>query len=202
VPFSIFVVKITSLIIVKYLIAGLGNIGVEYVGTRHNIGFDVVDKLCDELSAKFETQRLAQRAVAKHRGRTLVCIKPTTYMNLSGKSLQYWLRQENIPIENLLVVVDDIALPIGQLRLKTKGSDAGHNGLIDIIETLNTNVFSRLRFGIGDDFSRGRQSDYVLGAWTRQETDIVIPRIPVAVDIIKSFVTIGPDRTMGLYNNK
>jgi peptidyl-tRNA hydrolase, PTH1 family len=187
---------------VKYLIAGLGNIGAEYAGTRHNIGFDVVDQLCEELSVKFETKRLAQYATARHRGRTLVCIKPTTYMNLSGKAIQYWLRQENIPLENLLVVVDDIALPIGQLRLKTKGSDAGHNGLIHIIETLNTNNFSRLRFGIGDDFPRGRQSDYVLGAWSRQEADIVIPRIPVAVEIIKSFVTIGPERTMGQYNNK
>ncbi len=186
----------------KFLIAGLGNIGAEYAGTRHNIGFAVVDALCEDHSAAFETRRLAQRATTKYRGRTLVCIKPTTYMNLSGKAIQYWLRQENIPLENLLVVVDDIALPLGMLRMKTKGGDAGHNGLIHIIETLNTTQFARLRFGIGDDFPRGRQSDYVLGTWTRQEIDLISPRIPVAVEMIKSFVTIGPERTMGQYNNK
>ncbi len=186
----------------KYLIAGLGNIGVEYAGTRHNIGFDVVDYLGNDLKGNFETKRLAQMTNVKFKGRTLVLIKPTTYMNLSGKAVQYWLRQENIPVENLLVVVDDIALPTGLLRMKTKGSDAGHNGLIDIITTLNTTNFARLRFGIGNDFARGRQSDYVLGTWKPSEMDVITPKIPLAADMVKSFASIGADRTMALYNNK
>ncbi|MBK9291718.1 MAG: aminoacyl-tRNA hydrolase [Bacteroidetes bacterium] len=186
----------------KYLIACLGNIGAEYTDTRHNIGFMVGDQLARDLEVQFSTQRLAQLATAKHKGRTLVIIKPTTYMNLSGKAVQYWLKAENIPLENLLVVVDDIALPTGTLRMKTKGSDAGHNGLASIIESLGTQEWARLRFGIGDNFPRGKQVDYVLGKWTPQELDIILPKIPVAADIVKSFVTIGAARTMNLYNNK
>lgn len=186
----------------KFLIAGLGNIGAEYEQTRHNIGFTVVDALCQELNGQFETLRLAQLARLKYRGRSLVLIKPTTYMNLSGKAIQYWLRQEKIELSNLLVVVDDIALPTGTLRLKSKGGDAGHNGLIDIIQTLSTNQFARLRFGIGNDFPRGRQSDYVLGKWTRQEIDIIDPRIDVATEMVKSFVSTGIERTMTAFNNK
>jgi peptidyl-tRNA hydrolase, PTH1 family len=186
----------------KYLIACLGNIGAEYADTRHNIGFMVGDYLCNDLSGKFETTRLAQLALLKYKSRSLVVIKPTTYMNLSGKAIQYWLRQEQIPVENLLVVVDDIALPLATLRLKLKGGDAGHNGLEHIINTLGTNQFSRLRFGIGDDFPKGRQVDYVLGSWTRQELEIIEPKISVAADMIKSFATIGAERTMTAFNNK
>jgi peptidyl-tRNA hydrolase, PTH1 family len=187
---------------VKYLIAGLGNVGATYAGTRHNIGFDVVDALCNDMKGQFETGRLAQTAQVKFKGRMLILIKPTTFMNLSGKAVQYWLKKENVPLENLLVVVDDIALPTGLLRMKSKGGDAGHNGLIDIIQSIGTNSFARLRFGIGDDFPRGRQADYVLGAWSRQELDIVLPKLPVAVDMIKSFVSIGIGQTMTMYNNK
>ncbi len=186
----------------KYLIACLGNIGPEYANTRHNIGFRVGDFLCADLAGKFETTRLAQLATLKYKSRVLVVIKPTTYMNLSGKAVQYWLRQENIPQENLLVVVDDLALPLGVLRLKSKGGDAGHNGLENIMQTLGNNQYARLRFGIGDDFPRGKQVDYVLGEWNRQEIETIEPRIPVAVEIIKSFVSIGIERTMTSYNNK
>ncbi len=186
----------------KYLIACLGNIGSEYANTRHNIGFKVAENLADDLEASFTTQRYAQVATAKYKSRIVVIIKPTTYMNLSGKAVQYWLKAENIPIENLLVVVDDISLPTGILRMKTKGSDAGHNGLQNIIETLGTQDWSRLRFGIGDNFPRGKQVDYVLGQWSPQELDIILPRIPVAADIVKSFVSIGAARTMNFYNNK
>lgn len=186
----------------KYLIACLGNIGLEYENTRHNIGFMVADRMIKESEQQFTTNRLAQTALVKHKGRSLVVIKPTTYMNLSGKAIQYWLKNENIPIENLLVVVDDIALPTATLRMKKKGSDAGHNGLIHIIETLGTNEYARLRFGVGDNFPRGKQVDYVLGKFTPSEMDLVEPKIDTAIEMIKSFATIGIDRTMNLYNNK
>ncbi len=186
----------------KYLIACLGNIGAEYANTRHNIGFVVADALAGDLKNKFETERLASVSRLKYKGRTLVVIKPTTYMNLSGKAVKYWLTKEKIPLDKLLVVLDDIALPLGTLRMKKQGGDAGHNGLTDIIEKLGTNVFSRLRVGIGNDFPKGFQVDYVLGQWSRSETDLLIPRVEKAVEIIKSFVTLGTDRTMNLYNNK
>jgi len=187
---------------VKYLIAGLGNIGAEYSNTRHNVGFVAADALSSEYKGEFKVERLASVSRVKFKGRTLVIIKPTTYMNLSGKSVKYWLEKEKIPIENLLVVLDDIALPLGALRLKAKGGDAGHNGLTDIIEKLNTNVFPRLRIGIGDDFRRGYQSDFVLGEWTKKEEDAMIPRVHKAVEIIQSFVIIGIGRTMTAFNNK
>ena len=186
----------------KYLIACLGNIGVEYEDTRHNIGFKIADRLAKDLEATFTTGRLAQVAEMRFKGKTLVVIKPTTYMNLSGKAVKYWLNEENIPIENLLVVNDDIALPLGTLRLRKQGADGGHNGLTDIIEKLGTNVFCRLRFGLGDDFPRGRQIDFVLGKWKPSEEPIVNEKADIAVEIIKSFVTQGPDRTMNLYNKK
>jgi len=186
----------------KYLIVGLGNIGIDYSNTRHNIGFDIADKLVHDLKGEFKVERLASVAKVKFKGRQLVVIKPTTYMNLSGKSVKYWLDQEKIPIERLLVIVDDIALPKGTLRLKIKGGDAGHNGLTDIIIKLNTTSFPRLKVGIGNDFPRGYQSDYVLGKWSNQEIDIMLPRVDVAVDIIKSFVSIGPGLTMTNFNNK
>lgn len=186
----------------KYLIACLGNIGVEYENTRHNIGFMIGDHLVKDSDEKFTTNRLAQTALIKYKGRSLVVIKPTTYMNLSGKAVQYWMQNEKIPLENVLVVVDDIALPTATLRMKKKGSDAGHNGLINIIETLGTNEYARLRFGIGDNFPRGRQVDYVLGKFTPSEMDLVSPKIDTAIEMIKCFVTQGVDKAMNLYNNK
>lgn len=186
----------------KYLIACLGNIGGEYTNTRHNIGFVVANALTADLKGKFETERLAAVARLKFKGRSLVVIKPTTYMNLSGKAVKYWLTKEKIPVDKLFVVLDDIALPLGTLRLKKQGGDAGHNGLTDVIEKLGTNVFPRLRVGVGNDFPRGFQVDYVLGEWSRSETDLLIPRVEKAVEIIKSFATLGTDRTMNLYNNK
>lgn len=187
---------------VKYLIAGLGNVGVEYANTRHNVGFVVADALVKELEGSWKVERLASVSKVKFKGRTLVVIKPTTYMNLSGKAVKYWLDQEKIPIKNLLVVVDDIAIPLGTLRMKAKGGDAGHNGLTDIILKLNTADFPRLRIGIGDNFARGQQSDYVLGEWSIQEVDVMIPKIETAVEIIKSFASIGINRTMTEFNNK
>ncbi|HHL57807.1 MAG: aminoacyl-tRNA hydrolase [Bacteroidetes bacterium] len=186
----------------KYLIAGLGNIGIEYANTRHNIGFVVADALCRELKGSFSVDRLASVCKVKYKGRTLVIIKPTTYMNLSGKSVKYWMEKEKIPVERTLVVLDDIALPPGMLRMKARGGDAGHNGLTDIILKLNTDVFPRLRIGIGNDFPKGYQSDYVLGQWTRAEEKLMIPQVEKAVETIKSFVTLGIDRTMTVYNNK
>ena len=186
----------------KYLIACLGNIGVEYENTRHNIGFKIADRLAKDLEASFTTSRLAQVAEMKYKGKTLVVIKPTTYMNLSGRAVKYWLDQEKVPIENLLVVNDDIALPFGTLRFRKQGSDGGHNGLTDIIEKLGTNVFCRLRFGLGDDFPRGRQIDFVLGQWKASEEPIVDQKCNEAVEIIKSFVTQGVDRTMNLFNKR
>ncbi len=188
--------------IVKYLIVGLGNIGAEYAKTRHNIGFDVANELIKDLKGETKIEKLAIVSHVKYKGRTLVVIKPTTYMNLSGKSVKYWLEKEKIPIERLLVVLDDIALPVGTLRMKSRGGDAGHNGLTDIIFKLNTNAFSRLRIGIGDNFSRGRQADYVLGTWNTSEEILMKSRVEVAADMIKSFVTRGIEMTMTNYNNK
>lgn len=186
----------------KYLIVGLGNIGVEYANTRHNIGFVVADALNNDLKGSFTVERLASYSKVKFKGRTLVIIKPTTYMNLSGKSVKYWMDQEKIPLERILVVLDDIALSLGTLRMKARGGDAGHNGLTDIILKLDTDGFPRLRIGIGDNFPKGYQADYVLGQWSRSEEKLMIPRVETAVEIIKSFVTLGIDRTMTAYNNK
>jgi peptidyl-tRNA hydrolase, PTH1 family len=187
---------------VKFLIAGLGNIGLEHANTRHNIGFIVADALALEGKAVFEPGRLADVAKVKYKGRIMVVIKPSTYMNLSGKAVKYWLGKENIPMENLLVVADDIALPTSVLRLRAKGGDGGHNGLISLIEHLGTSDFARLRVGIGNDYAQGMQVDYVLGKWTKLEEEIMIPKVKTAVEIIKSFVAIGVERTMNVYNTK
>ena len=184
----------------KYLIAGLGNIGDEYANTRHNIGFIVLDALLKDSVIKFRPGRYASTAKIKFRGKTLVLIKPATYMNLSGKAIRYWLEKENIPTNKLLVVVDDIALPTATLRIRKKGGDGGHNGLISIIENINTPDFARLRIGIGGDFARGYQSDYVLGKWTQAEEKIMIPQVELASEAIKSFVAIGVDKTMNKFN--
>jgi PTH1 family peptidyl-tRNA hydrolase len=186
----------------KFLITGLGNIGAEYDNTRHNIGFDVVDALVKEAGGEFETLRLAQVAKIKFKGKHLVVIKPTTYMNRSGRAIKYWMQKENIKVENTLTVVDDIALPTGILRLRKKGGAGGHNGLTDIIQNLGGEGFNRLRFGIGDNYSRGKQVDFVLGTWSRQEEEILTPQIDEAIEIIKSYVAIGVDRTMNTYNKR
>lgn len=186
----------------KYLIVGLGNPGLEYEETRHNIGFKVVDALVKELGDLFSLNKAAFRAEVKFKGRTLVFIKPITYMNLSGKAVNYWMQTEKIPIENLIVITDDIALPFGKLRMKGKGSDGGHNGLKDIQATLKTQDYTRLRFGVGSDFAKGRQADYVLGKWSKEENLDLPARIEIATEFIKSFATIGLQMTMTNWNGK
>jgi len=184
----------------KYLIAGLGNIGEEYAGTRHNIGFAVADALAGDV--KFSQDRHAFVAEIKFKGRIFVIIKPTTYMNLSGKAIQYWMQAEKISLENLLVVTDDIALPFGTIRIKAKGSDGGHNGLKSIQELLGTTEYARLRFGVGNEFSKGRQSDYVLGKWGDDEKKLLPERITKCCEAVKAFGTIGIGLTMTNYNGK
>jgi len=184
----------------KYLIAGLGNIGPEYELTRHNIGFLVLDQLAEKHGGKFTLDRLAEKAEVKHKGRTLHLIKPTTYMNLSGKAIAYWLQELKIPKENLLVILDDLALPFGTLRMRTKGSSAGHNGLKNIELLLNGQEYSRLRFGIGNEFGKGQQVDFVLSNFSKQEFNDMPPIIDRANEMVLSFSTIGPERTMSLYN--
>jgi peptidyl-tRNA hydrolase, PTH1 family len=186
----------------KYLIAGLGNIGPEYADTRHNIGFMVLDKFAEKDKLLFESKRYAWRCEFRFKGRTFILIKPTTYVNLSGKAIIYWLKKENIPDENLLVIADDIALPLGTLRLRKKGGAGGHNGLTSIIEHLGTDEFVRLRIGAGNEFPLGYQIKYVLGEWTQEEKKILLPKLDISTDIIKSFGTIGIDRTMNAFNNK
>jgi len=185
----------------KYLIAGLGNIGAEYAGTRHNIGFDVVDALAAKHGVRFSLERLAEMVEIKWHGHILVCIKPTTYMNLSGRAVKYWMDKEKIPMEHILVIVDELALPLNRLRLRPGGSDAGHNGLTSIQESLGTNAYPRLRFGVGNNFPRGRQVEYVLGKWGAEELPLVRIKIEKSVELIESFATIGIERTMSLYNN-
>lgn len=186
----------------KFLIVGLGNIGEEYANTRHNIGFTVLDTIAKENNIPFSTDRLADIAKIKFKGKTLVLIKPSTYMNLSGKAVNYWMQAEKITLENILVITDDIALPLGTLRMKGKGSDGGHNGLKNIQETLNTTEYARLRFGVGNEFSKGRQVDFVLGKWDTDEEKLIEPRIKIAVEMVQAFANIGLQRTMTAYNNK
>jgi PTH1 family peptidyl-tRNA hydrolase len=186
----------------KYLIVGLGNPGAEYLETRHNIGFKVLDELASELGTNFSLDKAAFRAEAKFKGRQLILIKPITYMNLSGKAVNYWLQTEKIPLSNLLVITDDIALPFGTLRLKGKGSDGGHNGLKDIQALLKTQEYARLRFGVGSDFSKGRQADYVLGEWKTEERNALPERILTAASSAKSFVFDGLSMAMTNWNNK
>jgi PTH1 family peptidyl-tRNA hydrolase len=186
----------------KYLICGLGNIGPEYANTRHNIGFMVLDYLAKQNNLNFESTRLAFKADLKYKGKQIFLIKPTTFMNLSGKALNYWLKELSIPIENSLTITDDIALPFGKLRMRTKGSGGGHNGLGNIQEVLGTDVYSRLRFGIGGDFSKGKQIDYVLGEFNSGESaELAIP-IEKTCDAILSFCTVGVERTMNVVNAK
>lgn len=184
----------------KYLIAGLGNIGDEYANTRHNIGFQVVDAFARLSGVSFMPGRYANTCRVKVKNHELILIKPSTYMNLSGKAVRYWLVTQKIPVQNLLVITDDLALPPGTLRLKLKGGDGGHNGLYSIIETLETKEFARLRFGIGKDFPKGYQSDFVLGEWTQEESEFMAPKVIEAVEAIKSFATAGADITMTKFN--
>lgn len=185
----------------KYLIAGLGNIGVEYTATRHNIGFMVLDAMAREHGVTFDSGRHAFYTVIKYKGRSIYCIKPTTYMNLSGKAVNHWLQAEKIPRENLLVIMDDLAIPFGKLRLRKKGSAAGHNGLKDIEQKLGNNQYNRLRFGIGDDYPKGRQVEYVLGEFFDDEKIELPTLIEKASKMVLSFATIGADRTMNSFND-
>ena len=184
----------------KYLIIGLGNIGSEYTETRHNIGFKILDALANDASFSFETAKLGDIGLFKIKGRSVLCLKPSTYMNLSGKALKYWMDKENIPLENVLVITDDINLEFGTIRLKTKGSNGGHNGLKDIQNVLQTTNYNRLRFGVGADFGKGRQVEYVLGEWTETEKNALTERYEKTTELIKSFVLAGVARTMNQFN--
>lgn len=186
----------------KYLIVGLGNVGPQYADTRHNIGFKVAEALLESSATVFSTRRYGDVGTRRLRGRQLVVLKPSTLMNLSGKAVNYWLQKEKIPLDRLLVVTDDIALPFGKQRLRLKGSDGGHNGLKNIIEILGTRDFARLRIGVGNEFSPGRQVDYVLGKWDPDQEAQLQERISIAVQTIESFVSIGGPRTMTEYNNR
>ncbi|HMB64858.1 MAG TPA: aminoacyl-tRNA hydrolase [Eudoraea sp.] len=184
----------------KFMIVGLGNMGDEYAGTRHNIGFQILNSLAKKQKFTFETAKLGDVGSFKIKGRSVLCLKPSTYMNLSGKALKYWLDKENIPLNHLLVITDDINLPFGTLRLKTKGSDGGHNGLRDIQNTLQSNQYNRLRFGVGAEFSRGRQVDHVLGKWSEEEAAALKERLAKASEVVASFVLAGVKITMNQFN--
>jgi len=184
----------------KFLITGLGNIGAEYAGTRHNIGFDVADALATSLNGRFAIERLAEKVELKWHGQILVCIKPTTYMNESGRAVKYWMDREKIPANHILVILDDLALPLSKLRLRPGGSDGGHNGLRSIQESLGTDAWPRLRMGVGNNFPKGRQVDFVLGKWSTTELPVVQQKVNTAVEIVESFATIGIERTMNQYN--
>ena len=185
----------------KFLIVGLGNIGETYAATRHNIGFQVLDALASLHEFTFDTAKLGDIGTFKIKGRSVLCLKPSTFMNRSGKALKYWMDKENIPLENVLVVTDDINLPLGTLRLKTKGSDGGHNGLKDIQQMLQTTNYNRLRIGVGSDFSKGHQVDYVLGNWNEEEEATLKERLSRAIALISSYVLAGVKITMNEFNN-
>jgi PTH1 family peptidyl-tRNA hydrolase len=185
-----------------FLIAGLGNIGEKYANTRHNIGFKILDELASKENVSFETEKLGDIAKFRFKGRTFILLKPSTYMNLSGKAVKYWLTKEKVAIENLLVICDDLNLDFGAIRVKGKGSDGGHNGLKDINAVLNTQQYARFRFGVGADFSKGRQVDYVLGEWGSEENKALPERLDKGCEIIKSFGTAGLNNTMNAFNGK
>lgn len=186
----------------KFLIVGLGNIGAKYDETRHNIGFKVLDYLAEQEGFTFESAKLGAVATFKHKGKSVVCLKPSTYMNLSGKAVKYWMDKENISLDNILVVTDDINLPFGSIRLKGKGSDGGHNGLKDIQNVLQTTKYNRFRFGVGSDFSKGNQVDYVLGKWDDEQQKAMPDRLKKSTDLIRSFVFAGVKNTMNQFNGK
>jgi len=186
----------------KFLIVGLGNPGEEYDNTRHNIGFKILDSLAHSLNLRFESARLAFVAEGKIKNKVFFLIKPTTFMNLSGKAVNYYLQKEKIPLSNILIIADDVALPLGEIRLRSKGSDGGHNGLKNINEVLSTTNYARLRFGIGNDYLKGSQVNFVLGKWIENELEIILPRIELAVEAVKDFMLMGIEKTMNAYNSK
>ena len=186
----------------KFLIVGLGNIGDTYVNTRHNIGFQVLDALAKDQEVSFETEKLGDITRFRHKGKLFILLKPSTYMNLSGKYVKYWMNQEKISLENLCIVTDDVHIDFGAIRIKIKGSAGGHNGLKDIQDKLNTQQYNRFRFGVGGNYARGRQADFVLGSWTKEEESQLIERIPIATKAIIAFGTDGINNTMNNYNGK
>ncbi len=187
---------------VKYLVAGLGNIGPEYKNTRHNIGFQILDTLAGVSNIVFSDRRYGFIGEYKFKGRNFILLKPVTYVNLSGRAVNYWLKKEKIPVENLIVLVDDLALPFGTLRLKAKGNHGGHNGLRNISEVLGTDNYARLRFGIGNNFHPGRQVDFVLSEWSPEEQKQLDEKIDTCIEIIQSYGTIGVERTMNFFNKR
>lgn len=201
---NIFVTKLESKdkLMKKFLIVGLGNVGEKYVNTRHNIGFKILDEVAQENKTTFETEKLGDVATFRVKGRIFILLKPSTFMNLSGKALKYWMDKENISLENILVVTDDVNIDFGAIRLKAKGSAGGHNGLKDIQDKLQTQQYARFRFGIGGAYKKGRQVDFVLGEWTKEETSQLIERLPLAAKIITSFGTAGLANTMNTFNGK
>lgn len=184
----------------KYLIVGLGNIGEEYKDTRHNIGFTVLDAMAIASNTSFKDQRYGAVSRTRYKGRELILLKPSTYMNLSGNSVNYWLQKEKIPVGNMLVIVDDIALPLGSIRMRSKGSDGGHNGLAHINAILGTSEYPRIRFGIGNSFRQGSQVDFVLGSWNQEEKKFIEERSSIVIDMIKSFAFTGVELTMTTFN--
>ncbi|WP_258848543.1 aminoacyl-tRNA hydrolase [Polaribacter sp. WD7] len=186
----------------KFLIVGLGNIGEKYENTRHNIGFKILDEVAATYDTSFETDKLGDVASYRYKGRTFMLLKPSTFMNLSGKAVKFWMQKEKIAIENTLVITDDLNIDFGTIRVKGKGSDGGHNGLKDIQEKLGTNKYPRFRFGVGSNYSKGRQVDYVLGEWNKEEESKFIERLPTAVKVVTSFGTAGLANTMNTFNGK
>jgi PTH1 family peptidyl-tRNA hydrolase len=184
----------------KYLIVGLGNIGEEYKDTRHNIGFSVLDAMASASNTSFTDRRYGAVCQIKYKGKIFILLKPSTYMNLSGNAVNYWLKKEKIEIENMLVIVDDIALPLGNIRMRPKGSDGGHNGLAHINTILGTNEYARIRVGIGNSFCKGAQRHYVLGSWSREEKKFIEERIAIVTEMVKSFGTVGTELTMTAFN--
>ncbi len=186
----------------KYLIVGLGNVGEKYHNTRHNIGFKILDEIAEDKNIKFETEKLGDVSSFRFKGRVFILLKPSTFMNLSGKAVKYWMQKEKIAVENLLIITDDLNIDFGTIRVKAKGSDGGHNGLKDIQEKLGSNKYPRFRFGVGNNYSRGRQVDYVLGEWTKEEESILIERLQKSSEVILSFATAGLANTMNTFNGK
>lgn len=186
----------------KFLLVGLGNPGNEYAHTRHNAGFDVIDAFVAKHGGAFKTDRLAEIAEVKFKGKTVICVKPTTYMNLSGKAFKYWMDKEKIPLENTLTIVDDLALPIDKLRIRVSGSDAGHNGLRDIQFVLGTDAYPKLRFGIGNKFPKGMQADFVLGKWLPEEQGLIKKKIEQSVEVVEAIFAMGITRAMNEYNKQ
>ena len=194
--------KLKEVLMKKCLIVGLGNIGPKYENTRHNIGFKILDEVATSQNISFTTEKLGDIGTFNFKGKTFILLKPSTFMNLSGKALKYWMQQENIPLENVLVVTDDVHIDFGTIRVKAKGSAGGHNGLKDIQEKLNTDNYARFRFGVGANFPKGKQADFVLGEWSKEETSHLIERLPLSANVVLSFVTDGLANTMNAFNGK